>query len=420
MATQNRIFIAVDPGFHSTKVVVNGVLFKVPNSTVDITGQAKNYLSLNNNRKASGYILSHYIPEKEYLVGELARTSSMESAVRDMQAERHGMMDGVGRFHSTEFEVHLMTCIAMGLIKYAEESIDKCLQPRIDIKDPSALKNAQIIVGVALPNDWVNDAWPVIQKFMTNKHSFMVETELDKYSLDFQIEPGKSMALSQAICALLGVSSSDDGRQLKNCDVINNLPCIVIDGGYKTAGIFELTKALKVTAAESNTDYAMGNVHKNVASILNTEYGRSNIHDFQIPEIIENEDGKINYLEEGPDGKKQSKSVDVKLLVKQEEEAICKQLIEYLNEKFDNLLDIKEVVITGGTGTAYYEHIKKYLHEERGHLAGHVILTKYDFLGRTIDPVYAIAVGMYKTLKNQFHALLRQASNTEGSRRKQG
>lgn len=405
--TKSFICVAVDPGFDSTKVIVNGIMFKVPNGTVDITGDTNKYLALNNNKKAKGYLLSRYIPGKEYLIGDLARKATLEKTVREEQTLRQGMMDSEGRFLTKDFEVHLMTCIALALVKYSKLSVEQKLVPEVDIKNPEDLKNCNIVVGIALPNDWVDDIWPDLMKFLISSHHFSIENNEGTFDLSFNIKEGYAMALSQAVCALLGVTSTDAGETISDSEVLSNLPCIVIDGGYKTVGMFQLTQALRVSASESNTEFAMGNVHKNVARRLKEEFQRDNIEAFQIPAILEG-DGIINYLEKSQNGKEVSKQVNVRSLVEDEMEKICKQLIALLNEKFENLLDTKEVVITGGTGAAYFNHLSKYLKEERGHLDGHIILTSYKFLGKDIDPVYAIAVGMYKTLRNQVNSATRR------------
>lgn len=397
------ICCAIDPGFDSTKVVVNGICFKIPNGTVDVTGDINKYLQLNNNKRAKGYLLSRYIPDKEYIVGDLARKATLEKTVREEQSVRHGMMDSSGRFLTKDFEVHLMTCIGLALVEYSKKSVKEHLQPEINIKNPDELLNCNVIVGIALPNDWVTDVWPDLRKFLIAEHNYSIEDNEGVYNLHFNINEGCAMALSQAVCALLGVTSTDAGVPISDSEVLSNLPCIVIDGGYKTVGMFQLTQALRVSASESNTDFAMGNVHKTVAKILKEEYGRDNIEPFQIPAILE-EGGVINYLEDTGNGKEVSKQVDVKLLVEEEMEKTCRSLIKLLNDKFEKLLDTKEVVITGGTGAAYFRHLSKYLEEERGHLKGHIILTSYEFLGKKIDPVYAIAVGMYKTLRQQLSA----------------
>ena len=88
-------------------------------------------------------------------------------------------------------------------------------------------------------------------------------------------------------------------------------------------------------------------------------------------------------------------------MVLEQERKLCDGLIDYLNTKFEDLLDVKQMLITGGTGAAYYKHISSYMKEKRGHLEGKVLLTNYKFQGKEIEPVFAIAIGVYKTIRYQ-------------------
>ena len=437
MATYYRnrdLLIAVDPGYDATKVVINGVMISVPNNVIDITGQTKDFLALGDS-KARGYLCSHYIDEKDYLVGTLARKSIMEKNVRNAELTKYTMMDSYERFQTRDFEVNMMTVIGYAIVEYAKEVYRKNWKPEIPIMEKTvttnegtkkvytipSLKDWRIIVGVALPNDVAdisskNCVWPFIEPFLVKKHNFSIDVNMDTFELDFEIIPGHAMPASQVICALLGAAGDDSGIIDRNSPILKKLPVIVIDGGYKTVGLFMLTQAQKVSEAESNTEFAMGNVHKEVANLLKEDYGRE-IEPYQIPFIVNEEGGRINCLVTDNNGNTNVETVDVKRMAEAAEESLCNKLINYLNAKFDNLLDIKQILITGGTGSAYYSHINKYMKEKRGHLQDSVILTNYKFRGEPIDPVYAIALGMYKTLNDQLQkALERDKAANKGAK----
>lgn len=397
------ILIGIDPGYDATKVCINGVQFKVPNNVIDITGHTKDFLTLGE-KKAKGYLLSNYIANKQYLVGELARKSVREKENRERYMTKTEIMDSYDRFETIDFEVNLMTVIGFAIVEYAKLTMKNQWKPEYTIvvdeetgiKSIPTLKNSRIIIGVALPNDVADAAWPNIVRILAKKHNFKIETLDGTYSLEFDIPEGHCTYASQVLCALLGAAHDDVGAPVKDSPILKNLPTVVIDGGYKTVGIFMLTQAYKVSAAESNTDFAMGNVHKEVARILREEYGRGNIEAYQIPSIIEEDGGEIIYKTE-----KGTARLDIRKLVLEKERELCDGLIHYLNDKFEDLLDVKQMLITGGTGAAYYKHISSYMKENRGHLEGRVLLTDYEFHGKTIEPVYAIAVGIYKTIRHQ-------------------
>ena len=77
----------------------------------------------------------------------------------------------------------------------------------------------------------------------------------------------------------------------------------------------------------------------------------------------------------------------------------CKEMIDAFCERYDKLLKVKTVLVTGGTGTAYYPIIKELLKEKAWI---NVVLTDYEFYGSKISPEFAIAVGMYKAVYNKY------------------
>ncbi len=405
-----NLAIAVDPGYDATKVVVNGIMFSIPCNVCDVT-EFIDKKAIVGERK-EGFLLSHYIQGKKYLVGEEARKLMLERQMREQQVIKQTMTDSFERFSMTETEINMMTAIGVALVLYSERSKKRKQQPILDIRagmneetlnhNEKELARFNIIIGVALPNDAVDNVWPTVEKKLTGYHEVAFETADNYYNLKFTIpQRGNTMALSQAVCALLGAASDDEGYEDENSKVLEKLPVLVIDGGYKTVGLFKLTTIKMVDEAESNPDLAMGTVHKRVAERLKQEYGRDNIHQFSIPAIIDDPhtEGEITYEKDG-----NTSTINIASLIAEECDKVCDELIAYINQKYEGLLDIKQILITGGTGAAYYSRIMEYIKEHKSHLVNNVILTNYQFLGTKIDPVYAIAVGMYKTLLNQIHA----------------
>ena len=79
------------------------------------------------------------------------------------------------------------------------------------------------------------------------------------------------------------------------------------------------------------------------------------------------------------------------------EEAI--KLCSLLEGRY-SLDDVENMFITGGTGIAYYPHIKKYMAEHHG--LTKVVLTNRADDGSEISPMYAIVIGLHKQLKNRY------------------
>ena len=82
---------------------------------------------------------------------------------------------------------------------------------------------------------------------------------------------------------------------------------------------------------------------------------------------------------------------------------VCPSLIQYLNKKYDNLLDFRYVLVTGGTGACFYDQILQHYEEANLLDKDHLLLTNGDLNGKSHTIEYAIAIGACKVLKGIAH-----------------
>lgn len=381
-----RLIIAVDPGFDYTKVVINGILFQVPYNVVDITGCESDYIG---NRQEK-FICSTVIENRSNLVGSDARKLLMEAKQKAVQDEKHTVLNSYQRFSTDDSRINILTCIGYAMIKYSEYTKEKKVLPILELDE---LNQWRIYVGMALPVGAIKDEWEYVRSYIVGHHTFDIGTCDGTYHLDFTIQKDKCKKQAQVVAALLGMIADDNGVPQDNPEVLNQLPALVIDGGYKTVGIFKLTRIQTIDSAESNEDFAMCCINERIAQRLATEYGRDDIKEYNIEDILE-AGGDVAYL----DKDKHRKNINIKSMREEEVKRSCEDMIEYLNKKFKDLLDINQIIFTGGTGASYFEYFMEYLKVYNESLAKNTKLTEYKFLGHAIEPVYGVAVGMYKSM----------------------
>lgn len=391
------IAIALDAGFSGTKVCVNGVeLFNEADEIVEITGKQ----NLGGMRK-EGYLSINYIPGQTHLVGAQARALLMQPEYKKVYESKKSMMESFDKFTTQDANIHIMACIALALIKYSNYTKENHIKPEFDLDrdlDENSLFTIYLIMGY--PHDIYERVFQAVQASLSAPQHFSIEVGDETYEMNFQIPSENIMAYSQAIAAYNGMIMDDDGNVDYNSPHLGKLPALLLDGGQKTMGKFVLTENFQIESAESNTDYAMNNVYEKVAAELRDVYGRRDIETYNIQEILTQKGGKLNYIDDAEDN---VKSVDVNEITKKYTQEMCEQLMDYLNKKHNNLLDIGEIAVAGGTGAAYYEGIQNYIKQHRSLLSDNLYLINYKFNGKPIEPVYAVVVGLYKVLR---HSLL--------------
>lgn len=415
------LLISLDPGYDGFKVVVGGLVFHVPNSfTEHIEGGRQQILSLDGaNVDKKDLLVAHGLTEgKEFVGGLYARNEQMEPGQREKYKEIVGAEESYERFKSANFAYLSAMVIAKGLIKYAELSdrmrwktglsIVKEEKDGKEVRRISGLDKIMLCLEVELPEQVTSgeeDMSAEVIKALSGQRKFTLENGNDFYEIDYCIEKDNIEVISQVIAAYLGAATNDDGVWNKESKAATNLPVLVIDAGRRTDGIFLVGSNFNITGAESNRNFAMANVYKNVSKRIKEQYNRE-IEHFEIPNYLDSKrDGKLRVLDK--DGKQ--RNIDIKGIVAEETNEMCKGLIEYLKKKFNDLMDVNHILITGGTGKAFYLGFKNYVDENFEEGVMDVSLTDYKFMGENIEPVFAIAVGGYKVRLHKLHRLAKIA-----------
>ena len=395
---EKNVIIGIDPGFDSLKVTTTGSMFKIPKAVAEITGKTNTFLG----PRDEDFIQTEFLEGKQHLVGIAAGKYLNESTVdaKSGEEERAIISDSYASFETADMQILIMTGIGMALLNLAKDEKNNSVVylKDLDSEDGMVCKQinttlAKIYIGVALPHAAVDQEWGYIESWLKGKHEYSFIVGGTKYYVN--IETTNLFPTSQVVVALVGAISDDTGKiSLKSDDALlskEDLPAIVIDGGYLTLGKFLFTSNKNVDGGESNQDYAMRNIHEKAAAVIREKYGREDITARIVKHVLE-EDGNIIYYDNDDIGHK----LDIKEIVKDEVRTVCEEMIAEFDAKYNRFANIKAILVTGGTGAVYYEIIKELLGTKRSWVK--VVLTDYEFEGKKISPEYAISVGMYKAV----------------------
>lgn len=381
-----RLVIAIDPGFDGAKIVVNKHCYHYPFVVEDITNDISSFPV---KRTDKNFVLCE-MGERTYLVGEYARKSLQEAEHQDNARAEMDTFYTVGRFDTLLFNVGLNAFLGMALYDYAHDSKkDDSVEP-FNIED---LSNWDIFVGVALPHQHCDELWEKsVKGYLLDHHDFTLHIGSDKnIRFKFDLKKENCVYNSQAICALLNMVCDDNGLMIdQDKTIMDYLPALILDGGYKTLGKFKLSRDGRMDKPESNSLYAMHNINEEVAAKVRDKV--PGIFPYMIEDKYNN-DEPIHYEDENGDVKSYN--------VVEMRDAITKnkalQMMEYLMREHNKLLDIKLILLAGGTGAAYYDTVKDFC-DKRNNLKEKVLLANSGFDGEKCEPVYAIVIGLYKAM----------------------
>lgn len=369
------LHISLDPGFDSMKVVANGEVFKFPFNVVE-TDERK----MTNVRLRENFMLYQAPDGSTYRVGQYAREMAYEDKTDngDYYTEQ--------RFISPEFQVGIDTAIALAIVKTGLYDYMDRLEIYLMVALPHACraKYASTIIGTA-----------------AGQHVFSLQCgeNLPK-KFRYSINEKHIFTLSQTIAAILGETSDDNGNlNEERFFLLSNGPTLVLDGGYYTMGMVVVSRggSVEESRTESDTKHAMANVNARIAEEVHSK--RPDITHASIEYLLGQDNGVIRYMEDG-------KVVKINLiqLRKQMINEVCDDLIAYLDQKYEMLLDLQYVLVTGGTGACYYPHLLEHYTSTDQMDKEHLILSVGTLGGKKFSIEYAIAIGAYKGLKGVLQA----------------
>lgn len=382
---KKEVYIAVDPGFDTIKVIANGKFFKFPFNT-EKTDEKK----ISNMTVADDFILYRNKDNETWRIGQYARelifekkdSSDIEDKMKSFYSEK--------RFVSDEFTIGLRTAIAMAISELGLYN---------------EINNINIFIMVALPHSVRDNYSTQVKSILSGNHDYFVKIgkELEE-EYTYIIEEDNIFTVSQTVASILGETSDDDG----NIDedkfyYLSDGPTLVIDGGFYTIGEVAVDRGGSINEEKtfSDTEHAMKNINMEIARELENQ--RPDIKYYVIEYLMTKNDGKVKYLNDG-----KADIIDLNILKKDKIKEMSYRFIESLNKKYNNLLDFNYVLVTGGTGACYYDYLKEYyvgkgiVEEDR------LILTNNILNGKAFNIEFAIAAGAYKGLKGKVAALVEQ------------
>lgn len=372
---QNQLFVSIDPGFDNMKVIANGQHYKFPFNAVE-TDERK----MSDYGRRDGFILYKDESGTTWRVGQYARGLIFDNKEQQEQAEKMRGFYTEERFTSNEFMVGLRTALAMAINKAGLYDSQASLDIRLIVALPHSCraKFSSTIVGAA-----------------AGEHSFFMRfDDSQEKSYHFTIQESNVYTISQTIAAILGETSDDNGNiNEEKFFYLSNGPTLVIDGGYYTVGLVPVSRGGSVddARAESDTGHAMKMV--NVAVEQEIANQRPDIKHYSIEYLLTQDDGRVRYLENG-----KARTIDLATIRSEKIQEVCAHFAGYLDKKYNNLLDFKYVLVTGGTGACFYQQLLAYYKESGIMDEEHMMLTSPVINDKPLPIEFSIAAGAYKGL----------------------
>ena len=140
----------------------------------------------------------------------------------------------------------------------------------------------------------------------------------------------------------------------------------------------------------------MKNVNLGVAKEIAAT--RPDIKHYSVEYLLSQGETEIRYMD-----KAQNKVVNIDLSAIREKklQTVCNNFIRYMNKKYSDLVDFRYVLVTGGTGAAFFNQLLAYYKGTGVMDEGHMLLTHPTLAGKELPIEFAVVTGAYKGLRGK-------------------
>ena len=396
---ENKVIImAVDPGYDSYKIVINGeyvttmpslALHPELNERVAETvkrGETTSVTMKNADGEVEEFILGSEVAD--ILAGE--RLSKANKALIKASEEKEK------RFSTDGFKASFVMAVIRALHEYASEKNSVDFKKR-DIQ----LTEWRLALVIAVPAAFSKASRTYIDEIFKEKFDAEVSVGTVRYHLtDFNFNLARPVLYtSQVLSAYNNFLFSPFGTTRNRTeleDIINESPSLVLDFGRKTFGAAVINSNLQVEYGQEldidPNSFAMLRFETEVADIINEQYGsrlRKPVMPASVGMYCDGEDRLYAYKENG----RGADEIRVHEIRRKVIEKHMPELIAYIDKKFD-ILNIHSIAVCGGTGSILLEEIQKaYNWRDYSNIK---TVRPIDVYGAGM--VYAVAFGAYSEL----------------------
>lgn len=349
--------IGLDVGFSSTKIFsifgfhkFPSVVKKIPkNKLKDIKYPDNNYIIIKLNER------------NYYLVGDsVVNRTSDEITNEDTLFTQN-------RLNSKENLILNRTGIALALMQ----------------DDFSFIENPSIRLCLGLPEKYVETHQQEYIDLLKGHHNFEIKIgNNDWKEIDFSIKEENIYVISQPFGTLLSLASDIKGKII-NESLLQSGRTLLYDGGFGTIDDFLIENGAIVN---SNTDdsLAMKSVFEEIKEEIN-EQTNENIQVHKLNYYMKQKDERFIWY-------KGNQKFNIDPVVQKSVCNFAQDNIEILESRYRGFNNVDCIVMTGGTGKAFYPYFKMYIPKE-------IILAEVENSedpNEDFDCVYANSVGFFK------------------------
>ncbi len=321
--------VALDIGYSAVKLISPNTVASFP-SYAKRVGEDYQYAG----KAPDSSILYRDLSSDEiWVVGEMAQNLIDNNDTSDSESSLYGR----DRYFNEMFKVIAETGIGIGL------------RPNM-YGEPG---NSKIVIQTGLPERYMSDE-AELRDSLTGAHSFALKIgNNDWTTYSFDLDPNSVHVMSQPKGTLFSVITENDGRYVENAQEILGSSLLILDPGFGTFDIFAIKSGV-VVQGETFSDLGMKRVLSETSKAIRSKYG------VEIPVPAMQKALETGIVRKFNKRTLTSEDYQFDQLLAAACDKVCDEAISRMTSSF-NLSDYDGIIITGGTGAAWYRRIEEKL-----------------------------------------------------------
>jgi len=329
-AAENSWGVAIDIGYSGTKVFSPNCIACFPSYAIPVTG---NLITSVDDDDAIYY--------KDGKIGTLWKVGRVAQNFISPQDPDTASMAIYGRQRYCNDMFLVLARTAMGIGATPNE-----------YGNPSGKK---LVVETGLPNTYLKYDYPILREVLTGTHVFDLKIgkgEWHHYVLKLDADNLKVMP--QPLGTLISISTDEDGNMPKEAEKFYTGSLLICDPGFGTMDCFSF-KASEMNGQETFDSLGMKQVMAETSARLFKDYGV----EMPVPAMQKAlEDGyvtKFDYI------RRRGENIKFDDILEECSDMVAQRAIDKLFEVYNSMLDFQYLVLTGGTGEAWFPIFEKEL-----------------------------------------------------------
>lgn len=340
VSIENYWPMAIDYGFSATKGISPNMIYRFPSYARETTGTL-----IGESRDTD----IQYKGEDGIVwnVGQMAQ----DMIVKGESVDAAAMLYGRNRYFTPMFKVIIRAGLALGMMG----------------NNNGSPIGRTIVLQTGLPPEYIEEDTSKLKKSISGHHSFYLKIGRGQWTpFDIDLLEENIYVMPQPLGSVYSAICNEKAGFISEAKDILTSDLLVFDGGFGTFDVAEI-KSRQIDKTRMMTDEALG--MKAILQLTTDKIFRKYNTKIKVPEFQKClGDGFFKTFDEENMRTTQIRFADI---LEESSREICMKMLGKTKTMYNNFIDYKYIIVTGGTGAAWYEYITSYLSGMEGlHVIG--------------------------------------------------